>query len=138
MSSGEPINAGDDAPSTNVGRSGVQIGNGPTETGQGGPAAPASLSRAQSLSRRPAQQWPLLVVLAGVAIGLAFCFGEQWRLGCVIIGASLGIGAVERIALPRRNAGLLQVRGRAFDITIMLGLGVVIVALAIVVPGPHP
>ena len=85
--------------------------------------------------RRPAQQWPLLVVLAGVAIGLGFCVAELWRLGCVIIGASLAIGAVERLALPRRNAGLLQVRSRAFDMVLMTGLGIAIVALAIVVPG---
>lgn len=78
------------------------------------------------------------MVLGGIAVGLAFCLGEQWRLGCVIIGASLGIGAVERVALPRRNAGLLQVRSRAFDITIMLGLGAVIIALAIVVPAARP
>ncbi len=125
-----------DGDGSDAGRNGVRFDPPPTSP-SAATAGAARPGRARSLTRRPAQQWPLLVVLAGVVIGLAFCFGEQWRLGCVIIGASLGVGAVERIALPRRDAGLLQVRGRAFDITVMVGLGVVIIALAIVVPGPH-
>jgi hypothetical protein len=55
------------------------------------------------------RQWPLLIVVIGVLAGLVVSFlGEStWRLGCLLIGASLGVGAVERIALPSRDAGLL-------------------------------
>jgi uncharacterized membrane protein len=91
-----------------------------------GPAAAARALRA----------WPLLVVLTGVVAGLvvATLGQETWRAGCLLIGASLGVGAVLRLALPSREAGLLQVRGRAFDITLLVILAVAVIALAIAVP----
>lgn len=94
-------------------------------------ARPESSAAARSL-----RQWPLLIVVAGVALGLVIaCIGPTtWRLGCLVIGSSLGVGAVERIALPRKEAGLLQVRGRAFDVAVLALTGAAIVALAIVVP----
>ena len=38
------------------------------------------------------RQWPLLIVLIGVAAGLgvAVLGADRWRLGCLIIGAFLG------------------------------------------------
>jgi hypothetical protein len=82
------------------------------------------------------RHWPLLIVVAGVLCGLAVTMlgRDTWRLGCVIIGSSLGIGAVERTALSRRDAGLLEVRGRLFDILVMALTGAAIIALAIAVP----
>jgi hypothetical protein len=80
--------------------------------------------------------WPLLVVVAGVLCGLAVTLlgRDTWRLGCLIIGGSLGVGAVERMALPERAAGLLSVRGRAFDTAMMALTGLGIIVLAIAVP----
>jgi len=80
---------------------------------------------------------PLLVVLIGVALGLVVAvIGEQtWRLGCLIIGTSLLVGAVIRGALPGREAGLLQIRSRPFDITVLVLGGIAIIALSVVVPG---
>ena len=85
---------------------------------------------------RTLRAWPLLVVLAGVVAGLVIALlGEStWRLGCLVIGGSLVLGAVERIALPSREAGLLQVRSKAFDAGMLIVLGVMIVVLAIAVP----
>ena len=82
------------------------------------------------------RQWPLLVVLAGVlcGLGVALLGRDTWRLGCLIIGGALAVGAVERLALPEREAGLLQVRGRIFDIMVMAFTGAGIIALAIAVP----
>jgi len=92
---------------------------------------PESSAAAKSL-----RQWPLLVIIAGVAAGLAIAFLGQstWRLGTLVIGASLGVGAVERIALPSREAGLLQVRSKGFDVAVLLVGAVAIIALAIAVP----
>ncbi len=89
-----------------------------------------------SAAARSLRQWPLLVVVIGVLAGLVVSIlGEStWRLGCLLIGASLGVGAVERIALPSRDAGLLQVRTKAFDVTVLAVAGAAIIALAIVVP----
>jgi Protein of unknown function (DUF3017) len=89
-----------------------------------------------STAARSLRQWPLLIVVIGVLAGLVVSFlGEStWRLGCLLIGASLGVGAVERITLPSRDAGLLQVRTKAFDVTVLAVAGAAIIALAIVVP----
>ena len=88
---------------------------------------------------RSLQQWPLLVVVAGVALGLAIAvLGDgTWRVGALVIGGSLGVGALERIVLPRRGAGLLQVRSQAFDVAVLALVGAAIIALAIAVPARH-
>jgi len=80
--------------------------------------------------------WPLLVVVAGVALGLVVgLVGEAtWRIGCVLVGAALLVGALERLALPDRAAGLLQVRGKAFDVAVLGLAGAAIAALALAVP----
>ena len=86
---------------------------------------------------RSLPQWPLLIVVAGVLLGLgvAWIGPNTWRLGCLVIGSALGIGAVMRIALPDREAGLLQVRSRAFDIMVLAVGGAAIIAWALAVPG---
>jgi hypothetical protein len=78
-----------------------------------------------------------MVVVGGVALGLALAvFGrDAWRAGCVVIGSSLCLGALERTLLPRRYVGLMQVRGQAFDATVLAGTGVAIIALALWVHG---
>ena len=80
--------------------------------------------------------WPLLVVVGGVAAGLVIALvGEDtWRVGSVVIGGSLVVGAVERLALPPRAAGLLQVRGRWFDVAALGLTGAAVIALALLVP----
>jgi uncharacterized membrane protein len=85
---------------------------------------------------RTLRAWPVVVVLVGVVAGLviALVVDSGWRLGCLVIGGSLGVGALERIALPSREAGLLQVRSKAFDAAMLIVLAVTIVALAVVVP----
>ena len=93
--------------------------------------------RDTSAAGRSLQQWPLLVVVAGVALGLAIAaLGDgTWRIGCVVIGSSLCVGAVERLALPRRDAGLMQVRSQAFDVAALALSGGSIIALAVWVHG---
>lgn len=82
------------------------------------------------------RQWPLLVIVAGVFAGLliAYLGDSSWRLGGLIVGASVGLGAVVRVVLPNREAGLLQVRGKAFDVTVLAFTGAAIIILAVVVP----
>jgi hypothetical protein len=85
---------------------------------------------------RALRAWPLLVVLAGVVagLGLAVLGPGTWRAGCLVIGAALSLGAVLRMVLPSREAGLLQVRSKAFDTTFLLLLAAAVVVLAILVP----
>lgn len=76
------------------------------------------------------------MVVGGVLAGLAVAWlGETtWRLGCLVIGASLVVGAVERLLLSDRDAGLLRVRGRAFDVAVLVVTGVAVLVLAVWVP----
>ncbi len=85
---------------------------------------------------RTLRAWPVLVVLLGIVGGLviALVWESSWRLGCLVIGGSLGVGAIERLALPSREAGLLQVRSKAFDTGMLTVLSVSIIVLAVVVP----
>jgi Protein of unknown function (DUF3017) len=85
---------------------------------------------------RTQRQWPLLIVVLGVAAGLGIAIvGEDtWRLGSLIIGAFLGIAAVTRFVLPGGEAGLLQVRSKVFDVAVLGFASLAIIALAIVVP----
>lgn len=91
--------------------------------------SPSAKAAAKSL-----RQWPLLIVVAGVALGLLIVLLGQWSFGCLVIGCSMGVGAVERLALSNREAGLLQVRSKPFDIIVLVGMGAAIIALAIAVP----
>lgn len=94
------------------------------------------MARREAPAALPMRQWPLLIVVAGVAAGLgvALLGDSTWRLGALLIGASLGVGAVERVALPNREAGLLQVRSKGFDVAVLALTGAAIIILAIVVP----
>lgn len=78
----------------------------------------------------------MLIIVIGVVTGLVIAVvGESsWRLGALVIGASLGVGAVERIALPSAEAGLLRVRSKWFDVVVLMLMSAAIIALAIVVP----
>jgi hypothetical protein len=80
--------------------------------------------------------WPVVVVLVGVLAGLAIAllWEPGWRVGCLVIGGSLGVGAIERIALPSRDAGLLQVRSKAFDAGMLALLSAAVIVLAVAVP----
>lgn len=88
-------------------------------------------ARASSLT-----QWPLLIVLGVLAVGLILVIIGYWRRGTVLIGAALCLGAGLRSVLPRRVAGLLQVRGRLFDVAFLLGSGISVIVLALSVPTP--
>ncbi|HRA76922.1 MAG TPA: DUF3017 domain-containing protein [Propionicimonas sp.] len=78
-------------------------------------------------------QWPLAVVLFGVALGLAVVATGHWRAGCSLVGAAFTFGGVLRL-LPDTRVGLLAVRSRLLDTIVLLGLGLGILALAWLVP----
>ena len=71
-----------------------------------------------------------------VVLGLVVSvLGEStWRVGALLVGAAMLVGAVERLVLSDRAAGLLQVRGKAFDVAVLALTGAAVVALALVVP----
>ena len=91
-------------------------------------------ARTEPAAARTLRAGPLLVVLSGVVAGLVIALLGQWRLGCLVIGGSLAVGAIERIVLPTGDAGLLQVRSRAFDSGMLIVLATSILLLALAVP----
>ncbi|MGW7007079.1 DUF3017 domain-containing protein [Streptomyces sp. NPDC054933] len=83
----------------------------------------------------PARQWPLLTVLAGVAFGLAITAAGGFRVGLIVVGGCLLLGAVLRWLLP--SVGMLAVRSRFTDLITYGGLGTAIVLLALMIQ-PKP
>ncbi|MFF9070716.1 DUF3017 domain-containing protein [Streptomyces sp. NPDC014646] len=93
----------------------------------GGRAAPGD-------APAPARQWPLLAVLCVAGLGLLIValdpFTEAFRVGTILIGASLIGGAVLRLVVP--SVGMLAVRSRFTDLVTYGLLGFLIVMLALV------
>ncbi|PKW09585.1 Protein of unknown function [Streptomyces sp. 1222.5] len=94
----------------------------------GGRAAPGD-------APAPARQWPMLVVLSTVALGLLLTALDVFRVGMLLVGAALLAGAVLRWVLP--SVGMLAVRSRFTDIVTYGILGVAIVLLALMAQ-PNP
>ncbi|SNX63495.1 hypothetical protein SAMN06272735_5304 [Streptomyces sp. TLI_55] len=87
----------------------------------GGRAAPSD-------APAPARQWPILAVLATVAVGLLVIATDHFRVGSLLIGAGLLAGGVLRWLLP--DVGMLAVRSRFTDIVTYGVLGAAIALLA--------
>ena len=68
---------------------------------------------------------PFAALLAAV-----FVTFDRWRRGVFVLGSALLLGSLLRALLPSERAGLLQVRGRAFDSALMASAGVAILWLA--------
>lgn len=77
----------------------------------------------------PVRQWPIVVVLTLVAVGLAVTAFNAFRPGVITIGVALLLGCALRIALP--EVGMLAVRSRFTDVLVMGVLGAAIVVLAL-------
>jgi hypothetical protein len=79
---------------------------------------------------------PYLIVLAGVATGMFVAWkGSKYAgRGAGLIGASLLAGAVARLILPARYAGLLSSRRKASDVLALALFGAAVLAVAIALP----
>ncbi|QGF22524.1 DUF3017 domain-containing protein [Raineyella fluvialis] len=83
--------------------------------------------------RDPGLRWTwLAVVVTIMAAGVVVIAFGLWQLGSSLIGAGMIIGALMRLGLPSRQAGLLLVRGRIFDVLWMLAIGVGIIVMVLV------
>ena len=79
---------------------------------------------------------PYLIVLAGVAAGMFVAWkGSMYAgRGAGLIGTSLLAGAVARLILPARYAGLLSSRRKASDVLALALFGAAVLAVAIALP----
>lgn len=83
----------------------------------------------------PSNPWPLLLVVAIVVVGTVLAGFGFWRRGSLLIAGALGIASLLRLVLPRRAAGLLVVRRRWIDVTVLAVMAVATAVVAGVVPG---
>lgn len=79
---------------------------------------------------------PLVWLLVVVTAGLVFIRAEHTRAGLAVIASALALGALLRLLLSPRAAGLLAVRTRAFDVAVLSALAMSLGILIVVVPFP--
>ncbi len=96
-------------------------------------SVPADHRPPKSFVQQVLGQWPLAIVLAGVALGLVVVAAGHWRTGNTVIGLAMTTGGVLRL-MPQQRVGLLAVRSRTLDTIVLLGLGIGVIALAWLVP----
>jgi hypothetical protein len=75
-----------------------------------------------------------LAILAVCGAGVAVVAGGDWRLGVRILAVGLMVAAGLRLVLPARDAGMLAVRNRAIDVTVLALMGGLIYFLASSIP----
>lgn len=67
--------------------------------------------------------------LAAAVAALALAAAYHWRIGLTLLGVVLLASAVARGLLPVRRVGLLAVRSRSFDVSLLATLGVALIAI---------
>ena len=82
----------------------------------------------------PLNPWPLVAVVGVLLGGVVVALLGHWRAAAMIVAGSLLLGAALRLVLPRRMAGLLVIRRRWIDVTVMAVLAVATAVVASVVP----
>ena len=75
-----------------------------------------------------------LGVLGLCGAGVAVVAGGDWRLGVRVLAIGLMVAAGLRLVLPKRDAGMLAVRHRAIDVTLLAALGGLLYFLAVTIP----
>jgi hypothetical protein len=75
-----------------------------------------------------------LVVVVTAIVGLALVGFGPWRRGVALLGFALIFAAAMRLVTKEDEAGMLRVRSRWFDVTVLAGVGVSLVALATNIP----
>jgi hypothetical protein len=88
----------------------------------------------QPLIERTIDQWPLALVLLGLASALIVLSFYDFRVGSVMLGAAIIFGGALRMVLPHDRAGLLAIRSRPIDLVTMFGLGIALTTVAVLVP----
>ncbi len=82
------------------------------------------------------RQWPISAVLGGIALALAFVALDRFRVGSVLLAASVVAAFILRLVLTDEQAGLLAVRARPVDLGVLGGLATMLTIMALWVPPP--
>lgn len=81
----------------------------------------------QAVLRR---QWPILTVAAIGLVASILVAAGFWRRGALLIGIGVGVAAGLRLLLPEDRAGVLVVRSRTIDVSMMAVVCAVVVYIA--------
>ena len=98
---------------------------------------PSRVSRDAEETAAGGLAWlPYLIVLAGAAAGIFVAWqGSKYvGRGAALVGCSLLAGALFRLVLPARDAGLLSSRRKASDVLAFAAFGAAVLAVAIALP----
>jgi hypothetical protein len=96
----------------------------------------AEVHRLPTRRRRWWSQWPITVVLVGVVAALAIVAVDRFRIGSLVLAASLVLAFVLRLVLPQDRVGMLAVRSRRVDLVVLGSLAAALVVFALWVPPP--
>ena len=80
------------------------------------------------------QQWPILSVYLGILAALIVVVYVDFRFGAILLSFSVLLAFLLRLRLPDSAAGLLKIRRRRVDLTVLATLGTFLLILALVVP----
>jgi hydrogenase maturation factor len=72
-----------------------------------------------------------VVTLAGIVMTWR---SHDWRLGIRVVAGALTAAAVLRLLLPQKDAGMLAVRHRLFDVAVVGVIAVALFVLASSIP----
>ena len=75
-----------------------------------------------------------LVVVATTIVGLGMIAYGPWRRGVALLGVAMVFAAGMRLVTKEGEAGMLRVRSRWFDVAVLVGVGVALLALAANIP----
>jgi hypothetical protein len=75
-----------------------------------------------------------IVVVLVTLVGLGLVAFGPWRRGVSLLGFALIFAAAMRLVTKEDEAGMLRVRSRWFDVTILAGVGAALLALAANIP----
>ena len=77
-----------------------------------------------------------VIILAGVVVSLVVVSLDRFRLGSLMLAASLVLAFVLRLVLPSHRAGMLAVRSKTVDLVVLGVLAAALAVLALWVPPP--
>jgi hypothetical protein len=75
-----------------------------------------------------------LVVVLVTVVGLGLVAFGPWRRGVSLVGFALIFAATMRLVTKEDEAGMLRVRSRWFDVSVLAGVGAALLALAANIP----
>jgi Protein of unknown function (DUF3017) len=75
-------------------------------------------------------QWPIMAVVVIFLVAFGLVVTDFWRRGSLLIGVGVAVAAALRLVLSDSRAGLLVVRGKATDVTMMTLVAAAMVYMA--------